>query len=270
METLSVTCPNDGAKFVVVEPESHENKDHFTITCPECTRQFPVVYPNLEDSTENASGSRSPQTKPYEKYYADVIEWTQREGDEAPQPYSGSERTVPIEQYVTAEIEGLGGTRGWEFEKGFDPEDAETLEPAALKVFEPDTFKIWYTPDYEDENGNLAYVVRASLETGVKTKNVYRRETPHDEVLHVKNRGVPRNSDKQWTYLDKNECLARARQAQMSDHVIQDPTSDKPNRYCIDLNADLQPLVNAEGVLATDLVTELARMLVAFQTKRLD
>ena len=89
---------------------------------------------------------------------------------------------------------------------------------------------------------------------------------PDGPNLYVKNRGVPRDSEKQWTYLNELECRTRADQASLSGEM----TQTDQGRYNIFLNHDVQPLVTADGELADGLVKELARMLIAFQTKRVE
>lgn len=84
--------------------------------------------------------------------------------------------------------------------------------------------------------------------------------------LSIKNRGVPRDSDKKWTYLDRDECYARIVQARLDGELT--PTHDTKTRFNIFLDNEEQQLVNEDGELAEELVKELGRMLIAFQTKR--
>ncbi|MFC7216008.1 hypothetical protein ACFQO4_18215 [Saliphagus sp. GCM10025334] len=249
MNTINVTCPTDGERFAVVEPTDRSTYDSLTAVCPQCKEKRVIVYP---DELRNQADE-----KPlYEPYVGEIIEWELKE--DPPAPYTGSQEAIPYEQYITAKIDGLGS-------RPVAVEGSQSHEEA----FKPDRFQIWFTPDHDE----IAYVVRADLETGVKTKNVYSHVKIGDEYryagsLFVKNRGVPRNSDKQWTYLDLDECRARVVQAGLDGEVT--PTSGKnEGRYNIFLNNDPQPLVE-DGELAEDLVLELARTLIAFQTKRIN
>lgn len=272
METITVTCPADRAQFAVVEPEDAIQAGSFTVTCPNCSTQFAVVYPEEVRQTDSPPESVVDDAPEIPDYYPNRYEelggvlesWTAKE-TATPEPYTGSDQEVPVEQYLEADIREIGG-KYW-----LNPE----LQSGG---FDPDTFRIWYTPEHEGDPDDIAYVVRANLETGVKTKNIYRTE---EGELYVKNRGVPRNSDKQWTFLTEDECAARAHQAKLPGRIEQDPSTDKVNRYRIFLGEHLQPLVkkdedadedfgglNLQGELAEALVLELARVLVAFQTKR--
>lgn len=249
MNTITVTCPSDGTEFTVVEPESQQRHDTLSVTCPSCEAKFAVVYPNelrKDDTT---------QQEPVEYTGEEIVDWELREA--GPPPYTGSDKEIPVEQHVAVTIQGIGGDLYGAYQK----EDSPTGETEVSG--ETDRFQIWYTPDHEGSNGEqVAYVVRADLETGVKTKNVYKHTKGPN--LYVKNRGVPRNSDKQWTFLDQGECRARAYQARLDGEMAE--TAE--GRYNIFLEHDVQPLVDDDGELADELVKELGRMLIAFQTKR--
>lgn len=247
MNTITVTCPRDGEQFAVVEPEDHSQYSSLTATCPSCKKRFVIVYPEeIRDSRESEPT--------YEPFFGEITEWELR--DDPPDPYTGRDETIPCEQFVVAKVGGLGGSHG--ADEGSDLH--KNPQPSR-----PDRFQIWYTPDHEAPQWEeVAYVVRADLETGVKTKNIY----SVDEQLVVKNRGIPRDSDKQWTYLDLAECRARAAQAQLDGGVAEVPGIE--GRYHIPLNQKKQLIVNEDGELASELVLELARVLVAFQTQRID
>lgn len=249
MNTITVTCPSDGSEFVVVEPEDQQQLDTLTVTCPGCEAEFTIVYPN------ELSPSDSTRQEPLEYRGEEIVEWELREA--GPPPYTGSDKEIPSEQYVTASIQGIGG----DLYGAYRDESPPTGETDVSG--ETDRFQIWYTPDHEGSNDEqVAYVVRADVETGVKTKNVYK--LPGEPNLYVKNRGVPRNSDKQWTFLDREQCRDRVYQARLDGEMAE---TDE-GRYNIFLEHDVQPLVDDDGELADELVKELGRMLIAFQTKR--
>lgn len=245
--TLTVTCPHCREKFAVVEPKN-ETAPSLTVECPGCLEAFAVVYPREAEPSETEA-EPSLDTREYEMYLGEFVEGpVQRNAEtpEVPSPYTGSDTDIPVAQYVTGEINGIGGKEG-----GVDI--AEALEP--------DRFMFWYTP----EHNAYSYVVRANLETGVKSKNI---EVDDKGELYFTNRGVPRDgSDKQWTYLSREECERRAEQAQL-DRVEADPDASSTNRFRIYLGATEQPLVDDDGTFATNLLLQMARGLVAFQTKR--
>lgn len=248
MESITITCPAEGVDFVVIEPRDNSDGNSFTVTCPSCQMELPVVYPNElapEDTTRETM-------VPYDQ--GEIIDW--EHPSDGPKPYTGSDKEIPFEQYVRVTVGGIGGDL-YGIEEGALPED-QVLSGSQ------DRFQIWYTPDHDpDSNEQVAYVVRADLETGVKTKNVY-MAAGGGPNLYVKNRGVPRDSEKNWTYLDELECRTRANQAGLSNEIEQADT----NRYHVFLKHDVQPLVTDDDQLAEGLVKELCRMLIAFQTER--
>lgn len=248
MESITITCPAEGIDFAVIEPREHSNGESFTVTCPSCQMELPVVYPN-ESSPEKTT--QDPMV-PYGE--GEIVDW--EHPSDGPKPYSGSDKEIPSEQYVRVTVGGIGGDL-YGIKEG-TPREEQVLSGSQ------DRFQIWYTPDHDpDSPEQVAYVVRADLETGVKTKNVY-MAADGGPNLYVKNRGVPRDSEKNWTYLDELECRTRANQAGMSSEMVQSDT----NRYNVFLKHDVQPLVTDDDQLAEELVKELCRMLIAFQTER--
>lgn len=248
MESITITCPEEGADFAVVEPFNHSDGDSFTVTCPSCQMEIPVVYPN---ELSSADATRETMV-PYDG--EEIVDW--EHPSDGPKPYTGSDKEIPFKQYVRVTISGIGGDL-------YGMEEDVPQEELVLSG-EQDRFQIWYTPDHDpDSPEQVAYVVRADLETGVKTKNVYMAASGGPN-LYVKNRGVPRDSEKNWTYLDEAECRTRVDQAGLSGEIEQSDT----NRYNAFLNHNVQPLVTDDGQLAEELVKELCRMLIAFQTAR--
>lgn len=158
---------------------------------------------------------------------ADLVSWE----EVAPtDPYSGNDTEIPTTQRVKADIRIDGEVR---------------------------SFTYWYTPDFE----YFSFVVRGQLETGTKSQNGY----TIDEGVSLTNRGVPRNSDKNWTYLDMEDCRRRSNLAGLGD-VIEDPENeDKDNRYRILLDEEEQPLIENEEV-SEELMLKLAKGLVVFKT----
>lgn len=248
--TLTVSCPIDGEQFAVVEPDPPSEFNSLAASCPKCGHELTIVYP---EELKKDSGQRST----YELYgEGEILEWQLHK--DPPDPYTGSEKEIPVEQYITLKIEGIGGDLYGAYDDDVDQETFNDLVPEEVGPSAIDRFQIWYTPDHDD----IAYVIRADTESGIKTKNVY----GPGNSLYIKNRGVPRDSDKQWTFLDRDECYARAVQAQLPGEISENP--EQENRYHIFLEHDKQPLVDGENKLADELVSELARMLIAFQTER--
>lgn len=269
MSTIAVTCPEDNHTFVVVEP-SNRNKDAFAVDCPNCGEQFTVVYPS-QDSESSTSEIQTPQGMTLEEtreHYGPargiVHDWTLLNADEVADPYTGSDKSVPVTQLVVAKVRYMGGPRDKKHAKKHGISHPSDL-PESFEGESDDTLKIWYTPEHAGDPDDIGYVIRSDLETGIKTKNVYR----DGDELFVKNRGVPYDSDKQWTFLDEEECQARAGEAGLPEKIVKDPSTDKPNRYRIYLNEDFRPLVNNDDELEEELVLELARVLTAFQTYRI-
>jgi hypothetical protein len=210
--------------------------------------ELPVVYPN-----ESSPESTTQETMvPYDE--GEIVDW--EHPSDGPKPYTGSDKEIPFEQYVRVTVGGIGGDL-YGIEKGGLPEE-QVLSGSQ------DRFQIWYTPDHDsDSKEQVAYVVRADFETGVKTKNVY-MAADGGPNLYVKNRGLPRDSEKKWTYLDELECRTRVDQAGLPGEIV--PSGN--NRYNIFLKHNVQPLVSDDDQLAEGLVKELCRMLIAFQTER--
>ena len=159
---------------------------------------------------------------------AELVSW---EEVDVTDPYSGNDEEMPVEQRVKADI----GIDGQEY-----------------------PFTFWYLPEYD----YFSYVVRGQVDTGMKSKDAYLVDR---DRLTFTNRGMPRDSDKQWTYLDEEECRRRSDIAGLGE-VVDDPEQiDKDNRFRIHLNEQEIPLVE-DGEIAEVLVLKLAKGLVVFQT----
>lgn len=172
------------------------------------------------------------QSSEYESEHAISAELVSWEEVEVTDPYSGNDHDIPVSQRLKADIQIDGEVR---------------------------PFTFWYTPEY----GYFKYVVRGQLESGLKSKDA----DSQDGELFFLNRGVPRDSDKQWTYLSADECRRRSKLAGLGD-VAEDPDhEDKDNRFRIFLDEQEQPLVD-DGDVAEELILKLAKGLVTFQTAR--
>ena len=161
---------------------------------------------------------------------AELLEW---EEADLLDPYTGNDKEIPVAQCVKADIRIDGEER---------------------------SFTFWYTPEY----GKFKYVVRGQLQSGMKSKDIY----VADGELFFINRGVPRNVDKQWTYLDRNECARRSRLAGLGDVTADPAHANKDNRFRIFLDEQQQPLVDDSGDVAEDLLLKLAKGLLVLQTAR--
>lgn len=178
---------------------------------------------------ESESQNRGSEHEVEQAISAELVSW-QEVG--VSDPYSGNDVDIPVTQRLKANIRIDGKVR---------------------------PFTFWFTPKY----GYFKYVVRGQLDSGLKSKDIYSED---DELFFV-NRGVPRDSDKQWTYLSADECRWRSRHAGLGE-VTKDPNHEnKDNRFRIFLDEQEQPLIDNEDV-AEDLLLKLAKGLVAFQTTR--
>jgi hypothetical protein len=151
---------------------------------------------------------------------AELLSYEEIEGS---QPYSGRDEEIPVEQCVQAKIDIDGKTR---------------------------KFTFWYTP----ERDGYKYIVRGNLDSGSKMKTVYDGRN----YAFYTDRGVPRNSDKKWTYLDEEECRRRANIAGLGE-VRQ--SAEDPNRNQILIDELEDGLTGNE-----DLLLKLAKGLTVFQT----
>lgn len=160
-----------------------------------------------------------------------LISW---ESVEPTDPYSAAETPRPtVEQQIKAEIAISGDT---------------------LPV------TVYYSPHNEGWE-YWKYVVRARTDAGLKSKDVFAGENG----LYLKNRAVPWDEDKEWTYLSMEECKRRAQIAGLGT-VTEDTEIDHDNRYRIHLDEHEQPLVDDENNMAEELVLQLAKGLLVLQS----
>lgn len=187
-------------------------------------------YVIVEPETESESGQATPSSTVQKPMSAKLRHAEQIANTD---PYTGSDVEIDVEQRVKADIE---------------IDDTEY------------SFTFWYTPNYD----YFTYVVRGVLETGQKSKDAFEAQ---DGRLYFKNRGVPWDSDKQWTYLTEEECQHRAELAGLGE-VTPDEDNEHSNRFRIYLGIDPQPLVNENGEVAEQVLVTLAKGLIVFQTKQ--
>lgn len=147
-------------------------------------------------------------------------------------PYTGSDSEIPVEQRIKADVRVDGSTY---------------------------SFDLYYTPKFH----YFDHVVRGQLDSGQKSKNAFEDESGQ---LYFKNRGVPSNEGKQWTYLDEDECQSRSKTAGLG-RVEPDDESGKANRFRTYLGQRSRPLVDESGTLDEKLVKTLVKGLVVFQTR---
>lgn len=162
---------------------------------------------------------------------ADIRSWKEVSPTD---PYTGAESPRPtVEQKIKADVRVDGKT-------------------IPVTVFYAPHTKEW---EY------WKYVVRAKTSAGRKSKDVF--DSP--DCLYLKNRGIPWQEDKDWTYLAKEECERRAHMAGLGD-VIADPELDYENRFRLLLDEDEQPLIDSEASLAERLVEKLTKGLLILQS----
>lgn len=121
-------------------------------------------------------------------------------------------------------------------------------------------FEFFYVP-CEENFDYFTHVVRANTDAGRKSKDVF---TTEDDALYFKNRGVPWNEDKQWTYLSKEELERRSDMAGLGE-VIDDPGGE--GRYGVLLDAEDTPLV-VDGEVQENLLLQMAKALLVFQSEK--
>ncbi len=211
--------------------------------CPNCGEMFVgvlsedtdpvrITCPECDDDFAVVRAV-SEESKPVSSGDADRLSATVQNWDWADErdPYSGSENKIPVKQRVKADLQ---------------VNDSKY------------SFDLYYTPDFH----YFEHVVRGQLECGQKSKNAFKDES---EELHFKNRGVPSDGEKQWTYLDKNECRNRSKVARLGA-VKPDLESEKSNRFRTYLSQKSRPLVDENERLNKELVETLVKGLVVFQT----
>lgn len=113
---------------------------------------------------------------------------------------------------------------------------------------------LFYAPNY----GELAYVVRAETAQGRKSKDVY----PDPSGLFIKSRAVPWDTDKQWTYLNYDQCRQRAKIAGIGPVKASDN-----DRYKIYVQEGPPEPLYQDEMLNHSLVKKLAKLLIVFQTR---
>jgi len=198
-----------------------------TVECPGCGDQFYVVYPEEEQQVEGGGDQQSTELD------ARLVSWSSREPRH---PYSAA-RKMSEEQIneliqrveTTIKIDGV-------------PMDFEFFQKPA------DRSHFW------------THVVRADTDVGRKSKNAV---VTDDGELYIKNRGVPWDEEKQWTYLSKEQLRHRSEIAGLGG-VIEVPDSE--GGLGLLLGEKDRPVV-VEGELQERLVLKLAKALLVMQSK---
>lgn len=162
-----------------------------------------------------------------DELHAEIIEWNEAEVYD---PYPGQDTDRHIEQHVRAKIDINDHVQSFDF---------------------------YYAPEYDV----FTYVVRSKTSEGQKSKDVYTDE----DGIYVKNRGVPWDEDKQWTYLSREQCEERARIAGIGP-VKPNTESRHQNRFKVYIDEIERPLIDDNG-LAEDLVEALAKAHMVFQSR---
>lgn len=214
------------------------------LNCPDCDETFVAVLPQGRESVRvncpncnsdfpivlpNSGESRTAKANDGERLSTTVHHWSwANERD----PYSGNDNEIPVEQRVKADVQVNESTY---------------------------SFDLYYTPDFH----YFEHVVRGQLESGQKSKNAFKNDSAD---LFFKNRGVPLDGEKQWTYLNEEECRTRSDAAGLGA-VRPEPDSDKNNRFRTYLGQDSRPLVDESESLNQELVEALVKGLIVFQTK---
>jgi len=210
-------------------------QDTMSVECPYCNERFVVV--REQKASEQTHTQQQSSDERDGQMDAELLNYEIIDGG---QPYSGRDEPMPVKQCVRANIE-IDGERY--------------------------TFTFWYTP--EDEH--VGYVVRVNLSSGPKTKSAYRwEETPYVEELSYTDRGIPKDSDKKWTYLSLEECRRRAKIAGLPEPEscgdLQESSLD-PHRNTVWIGEKQRPPIEDDEV-AEELLLKLAKGLLVFQTDK--
>lgn len=234
--TLTVNCSVCSTEHsVALEEQQIRQGTSFNVDCSSGEHEFAVVIPSVEDLTSSAaSNGDKPES---DEIDAELVNVT--EVDSPPSPYSGSDSAVEIEQCLDATI----------------------------SINEQDyPFRFWYT----DHNSH-PYVARVKLTSGAKRKNAYVFESDaYENELAYTDRGVPKDSDKSWTYLPLAECERRAEVAGLAgaeSAVDIEETDLNPDRTWVWLGEKNNPPVK-DGSLEEELLLKLAKGLIVFQTDK--
>ena len=234
--TINIDCTQCGEEHAVVLNEQQIAQGAaFDVNCSNGDHTFPVVVPPGDDLNLNTTGEEILETTGME---AKLLNTTAVENPTS--PYSGSDTSTPIEQCVDATVSIEG--------KDY-------------------SCRIWYTPDHKYH----PYVVRVKLSSGAKRKNAYVfNNSPHADELAFTDRGVPRNSDKQWTYLSLDECKRRAQLAGLAGAESAaeiEETELNPDRDWVWIGEKQQPPMS-DGTPNEELLLKLAKGVLVFQTDK--
>lgn len=237
MMTLTVNCSVCSTEHsVALEEQQIRQGTSFNLDCSSGEHKFAVVIPPVEDLTSSAAPNENKTES--DEIDAELVNTT--EVDNPPSPYSGSDSAVDIEQCLDATI-------------SINKQDYP--------------FRFWYTPDHEYH----PYVVRVKLTSGAKRKNAYVfRNDPYADELAYTDRGVPKDSDKNWTYLSLAECKRRAEIAGLAGAESAadiEETEINPDRTWVWLGEKQRAPMN-DGSPEEELLLKLAKGLIVFQTDK--
>lgn len=203
-----------------------------TVECPSCGEQFYVVYPEDDATGDQPENQDSAQNHDVSTLDANLREWKQLE-PRHPYPAEAAWSEEQIKENIQraqATIEINGRPKDFEF------------------FYKPmDDFHFW------------THVVRGETEGGRRSKNALWTE---DGQLYMKNRGVPWNQDKRWTYLSEEELQRRSKMADLGA-VIDLPETE--GGLGLLLGIEKQPLVES-GEVNEELLLRLAKALLVFQS----
>lgn len=158
----------------------------------------------------------------------------------------------------------------WEPREKRDPYSAHDVEPtlgprirAEVKIGD-DTIPV--TIQETIEGYETRYTVRATTDSGQRSKDAY-RYSDDDPRLYIADKGVPWDSSKRWTYLDRDECERRAAIAGLGEVFELADEGQVGGHYGIMLDEASQTLLEDDETLNIDLVERLAKALLVFQSE---
>lgn len=103
-------------------------------------------------------------------------------------------------------------------------------------------------------------------DSGQRSKDAY-RYSDDDPRLYIADKGAPWDNSKRWTYLSQEECERRAEIAGLGE-VFELANEDQiGGDHGIMLDEDSQTLIHDDGTLNADLVEQLTKALLVFQSK---
>ena len=218
------------------------------LTCPECQNRMSIA---VVDGGESIIIPCDDCGNEVRLYFGHSTTTDSQDADE------------PSSSKLSAEV------TSWEERDPRDPYSAHEVSPelgprirAEVKVGEQN---VPVTIQETISGYETRYTVRAQTDSGQRSKDAYRL-SDDDPRLYIADKGVPWDSSKRWTYLDRDECERRATIAGLGE-VFSLEDEQVGGEYGTMLGEESQTLLFEDGTLNDDLVARLTKALLAFQSK---